>query len=126
MPIRASTTFAGGQILEAAECNDGWSGLLDDLAGRNGAVEREDSFIILRGNGSRYFGLPSGTTGQRTGSPQPGYLRFNITLDHAEYWNGATWRNLINDVSVVIYANLNANGYVGAGANMVSRGNHQH
>ena len=69
------------------------------------------------------MGIPSGTTAQRPGNPSPGYLRSNTTLARFEYWNESVWRNLINDDSVVTYGNLDANGDVGDGANMVSRGN---
>ena len=37
-----------------------------------------------------YFSLPSGTTDQRPGAPQGGYMRFNTTLDSVEYYNSIT------------------------------------
>ena len=39
--------------------------------------------------GSAY--LPSGTTGQRDGSPAAGYLRFNSTTTSFEGYNGSAW-----------------------------------
>jgi hypothetical protein len=35
--------------------------------------------------------MPSGTTGQRDGSPVAGYLRYNSTLIQFEGYNGTTW-----------------------------------
>lgn len=37
-----------------------------------------------------YFGLPSGTTAQRPGSPANGYTRFNTTLGYPEWYSAAT------------------------------------
>lgn len=35
--------------------------------------------------------LPSGTTAQRDGTPAAGYLRFNVTLNQFEGYNGTAW-----------------------------------
>ena len=35
--------------------------------------------------------LPTGTTGQRDGSPSTGFLRFNTTVSKPEVYNGTTW-----------------------------------
>ena len=35
--------------------------------------------------------IPTGTTGQRDGSPAAGYLRFNSTLSKPEVYNGTAW-----------------------------------
>ena len=56
--------------------------------------------------GSAY--LPSGTTGQRDGSPAAGYLRFNSTTTSFEGYNGSAW------------------GAIGGGGNTVSEGLFEH
>jgi hypothetical protein len=35
--------------------------------------------------------MPTGTTGQRDGTPSAGYLRFNSTLSKPEVYNGTAW-----------------------------------
>lgn len=35
--------------------------------------------------------IPTGTTAERDGSPQTGYLRFNTTLGKPEVYNGTAW-----------------------------------
>jgi hypothetical protein len=44
-----------------------------------------------------YFGMPTGTTAQRPGSPDSGASRFNTTLGFAEYWNGTYWKPLTSN-----------------------------
>jgi hypothetical protein len=38
--------------------------------------------------------LPAGATGDRDGSPNPGYLRFNTTLTAFEGWDGTAWSSV--------------------------------
>ena len=40
--------------------------------------------------------LPSGTTAQRPGSPQEGYVRFNTSISSVEYFDGTQWRDADN------------------------------
>ena len=40
-----------------------------------------------------YFGLPSGTTAQRPGSPTNGMIRYNSTLGTNEIYQGGTWNS---------------------------------
>lgn len=40
--------------------------------------------------------LPVGTTAQRLGSPLTGYIRFNTTINSAEYWSGSSWITVDN------------------------------
>ena len=35
--------------------------------------------------------IPTGTTGERDGSPSTGYFRFNSTLNKAEIYTGSAW-----------------------------------
>ena len=99
---------------------------LDDLAGRNGVIEYEGPLTVLTGGGNRYFQLPAGTTAQQPAGPRPGTMRFNRSLSRGEYWNGSSWRSLIQSLSVITYSAFSANGAVGSGSNQVSRGNHGH
>ena len=45
--------------------------------------------VITSATGSQR--LPTGTTGQRDGSPAAGYLRFNSSLNQFEGYNGTAW-----------------------------------
>lgn len=45
--------------------------------------------------------LPSGTTAQRPGSPQEGYIRFNTSTSTVEYFDGTYWRDSDNIVRTV-------------------------
>ena len=76
--------------------------------------------------GDRYVRLPSGTTMERPSTPLAGYLRYNTTLNIVEFYDGSTWKPLIQTSSVVTRANLNTNGDVGSGAGQVAAGNHSH
>ena len=90
MSIGASRVWSVGEILTAANENIYISDILDDLAGRDGPVQLEDSLEILDGSGGRYFKLPGGTTAQRpTGTAAR--LRFNSTIARAEYHDGSGW-----------------------------------
>ena len=119
--------YGSGAVWRASDLNDGANGPIKDLAGKNGAKGREASLEVLSGaSGDRYVRLPTGSTAQRPGSPQAGYLRFNTTLGAPEFWSGTAWRPLNLTAAVVNFANLNGNGDVGVNANQISRGNHTH
>ena len=123
MSIGASRVWSVGEILTAANENIYISDILDDLAGRDGPVQLEDSLEILDGSGGRYFKLPGGTTAQRpTGTAAR--LRFNSTIARAEYHDGSGWVSF--GAPVITYEALNAAGDVGTGSAQVSAGNHQH
>ena len=38
--------------------------------------------------------LPTGSTGERPGSPSAGYTRWNTTTKEVETWSGSQWINL--------------------------------
>ena len=125
--IRQTHFYGGGQVWRASYLNDNANDPINDLAGKNGKRDREASLEVLSGpDGNRYLRLPTGTTVQRPGSPQVGYLRFNTTTGAPEFWNGTAWRALNLTAAVVNFANLNANGDVGENADQISRGNHTH
>ena len=125
--IRQTHFYGGGAVWRASNLNDGANDPVNDLAGKNGKRDREASLEVLSGpGGNRYVRLPTGTTGQRPGSPQVGYLRFNTTIGAPEFWSGTAWRALNLTVAVVNFANLNSNGGVGVNANQIALGNHTH
>lgn len=52
-------------------------------------------------NDGDYLTIPSGTTAQRPGSPQEGWIRFNTDLGVMEAYNGTSWRPMeFKDVDV--------------------------
>ena len=79
---------------------------------------------MLSGAGSRFLGVPGGTTGQRpTGAEAR--ARYNSSLNVMEFYDGSDWRQVLTDESVT-YTALNANGDVGNGAAQVAPGSHVH
>ena len=119
--------YGSGAVWRASDLNDGANDPINDLIGKNGVKGREASLEVLSGaTGDRYVRLPTGTTAQRPGSPQVGYLRFNTTISAPEFWNGTAWRALNLTAAVVNFANLNSNGGVGVNANQIALGNHGH
>lgn len=43
-----------------------------------------------------FIALPSGTTGQRPGSPSTGMIRYNTTINDTEYYDGTSWNPISN------------------------------
>lgn len=125
LSIGTTRVWVTGETLTAPNMNTYTSNILDDLAGRNGVIEFEDSLGVEDGSaGDRYILLPKGTTAQRPGSPAAGTLRFNTTLEQADIYTGSEWVPLPTDEATFAY--LNAAGYVGAGAQQLAVGNHGH
>ena len=125
LSIGATRVWVDGEVLPAAQMNLYISDLIDDLAGRNGEQELEDSLRILDGTGSRFFGLPGGTTGQRPTNPRPGLVRFSKTNNRVEFHDGTNWQTFL-DTSLLTYAWLNSRGLVGTGATQFAQGSHGH
>jgi len=50
--------------------------------------------VVSKTSGTGSAVMPSGTTGQRDGSPTSGYLRFNTTLTKFEGYNGSAWSSV--------------------------------
>ena len=124
LSIGAARVWAVGEILTAANENTYISDILDDLAGRNGVIQLEDSLEIEDGTGGRYVGLPKGATNQRP-SHGAGRVRFNETLDLPEFSDGSTWKRM-GDAPELTYDTLNDANQVGTGSEQVARGNHSH
>ena len=67
--------------------------VIDDLTFANSTITSTGDFtieaskIVLSGNDS--LTLPSGTTGERNGTPVQGMIRYNTTTGHFEGYNGA-------------------------------------
>lgn len=53
-------------------------------------------------DGSGHLTIPSGTTSERPNSPQEGYVRYNTSLNTAEYYDGTSWRRSDNVVQVSV------------------------
>lgn len=125
--IAATRTFVVGEILSAANMNTFISQLIEQAAGRrNPPLEIEDSVVIQNGTGSRYLGLPRGTTGQRPTVPN-GHtaLRYNTSLSRPEYNAGSGWQTMAPE-GAVTFERLDANNDVGTAANTLAEGNHTH
>ena len=116
--IREVYRFSGGEVVTAAPLNL-VGDVIEDLAGRNGPVEVEDS-VLLTGQATR---LRLGGGSRPAVAPQRGFLRWTGSV--LEWHDGTTWTGVGND-SVVTAAALIANGSVGTGPAQVARGNHSH
>ena len=122
LSIGSTRVWATGEVLTAANMNTFISQILDDLAGRNGVIELDDSISFLS-SATSPLTLPRGTTAQRPSSPSNGMIRYNTTLGQVEFYNG-DWKPLPTDTAT--FADLQANGLVGDGANQFAIGNHTH
>jgi hypothetical protein len=67
---------------------------LVDALGTDGTITDAKSISDKPNSSTGYFDLPSGTTGQRPGSPNTGMVRHNSSLGLIETWNGTTWTGL--------------------------------
>ena len=127
LSIGATRMWVDGELLTASNMNTHLTEVLNDLAGRNGLVELEDSLQLANGTGGNYLRLPGGTTAQRPASPGAGALRFNTTQSAVDVFGLTTgqWGQLL-DSKAVTAANLRASGGVGLTAAQVAPGVHNH
>ena len=92
LSIGTPRLWSVGEILTASNMNTYVSDIEDDLAGRNGVIQFEDSVAILDGTaGNRYIQYPKGTTTQRPTSPANGFRRYNTTLNLFEAYENGAW-----------------------------------
>lgn len=73
--------------------------LVDGL-GADGTITDAKSISDKPNSSTGYFDLPSGTTGQRPGSPTTGMVRHNSSLGLIETWNGTAWTGLGGSATV--------------------------
>jgi len=73
--------------------------LVDGL-GADGTIADAKSISDKPNTSTGYFDLPSGTTGQRPGSPTTGMVRHNSSLGLIETWNGTAWTGLGGSATV--------------------------
>jgi len=126
LSIGTARIWEDSEVLTATNMNLYVSDIIDDLAGRGGEQELEDSLRILDGMaGSRFLGLPAGTTQQRPGTPRAGMMRWNTTNNAVDLHDGTGWRQLL-DTNALNYRALSDRSLVGSGANQVAQGNHSH
>ena len=122
LSIGGTRVWVTGEILTAANMNQYISQVMEDLAGRNGLVEFEDS-ISFPDSATNPIRLPRGTTGQRPANPLNAMMRYNTTLDQVEFYNGS-WTPLPTDAATFSY--LNSQGLIGTGSGQLARGDHSH
>lgn len=126
LSIGTARIWENAEVLTATNMNLYISEIINDLAGRNGEQELEDSLRILDGTaGNRFIGLPSGTTAQRPGSPRAGMLRWNATTNSLDLHDGTAWQQVL-DTNAINYRALADRNLVGSGASQVAQGNHTH
>lgn len=70
-------------------------------------VTVDDSTVVLKTSNTGAAEMPSGTTAQRDGSPNAGYLRFNSTTTGFEGYDGSAWGSIGGGASAggAIYEN---------------------
>ena len=122
LSIGGTRVWVTGEILTAANMNQYISQVMEDLAGRNGLIEFEDS-ISFPDSATNPFRLPRGTTGQRPASPLNAMMRYNTTLNQVEFYNGS-WTPLPTDAATFSY--LNSQGLIGTGPGQLAVGDHGH
>ena len=58
------------------------------------ALTKLDKNLLGFSDDTDFVKLPSGTTGQRPGSPAAGQFRFNTTINDAEVYDGTAWQRM--------------------------------
>ena len=125
LSIGMTRVWVDGETLSATNMNLFISDVIDDLAGRNGVIELEDSLRVLDGaSGDRFMGLPGGTSAQRPAGAA-GRMRWNQDNRAIDIHNGVGWGQVL-DTNVLTFANLMARGLVGTGSSQLARGTHGH
>ena len=79
-------------------------------------IAQTDAGFVAKTSATGAANLPSGTTGQRPGSPSAGQTRFNSTIGFAEYYTGTQWVNYGNISTPSITYLLVAGGGGGGGS----------
>ena len=62
-----------------------------DISGLGTAATTDSTAYVAKTSSTGSAVVPSGTTGQRDGSPNAGYFRFNSTISRFEGFNGSLW-----------------------------------
>lgn len=89
--IGATRVWVVGEILTAANMNTFLSTLIEDLAGRNGAVLLEGPLEVVGGAGG-YFRAPSLTTVQRDNlTPVDGFQVYNSDDNQMQFRENGAW-----------------------------------
>jgi len=89
--IGATRVWVVGEILTAANMNTFLSTLIEDLAGRNGAILLEGPLEVV-GGASGYFRAPSLTTVQRDAlTPVDGFQVYNSTDNQMQFRENGAW-----------------------------------
>ena len=120
MPVANVRDFVDNTVLSASHLNEGLGGPVNDLAGRRGPIELENSLYLPDGSVLR---LPSNAS--RPATAEAGDVIFNSTADTLDYYDGSVWRSLLNS-NAVNYANLRTSGGVGTSSSQVAPGQHTH
>jgi hypothetical protein len=63
-------------------------------------IAQTDAGFVDQTSATGAANLPSGTTGQRPGSPVAGMQRFNATTGYMEYYNGTSWEQIASPYQV--------------------------
>jgi hypothetical protein len=78
--------FTAGDIIEVRPIAELWRERVDK------AGDTMTGDLTMSGTGQ--IKVPSGTTGQRSGSPAAGMVRFNSTLNEFEGYDGTQWASI--------------------------------
>ena len=119
MTIARTRIWAGGSLLTEQQMNRDLSGILDDLAGRNGPIELEDGFDIP--GSDRYILLPrrDGVGGLNTAE---GGLIYDNDNDRLRVSDGTTYQTVrVDPLNLQTIAGL-----LGTTATTIAEGNHTH
>jgi hypothetical protein len=95
-----------------------------------GALQEVISESVYKTGNTGSAGIPSGTTGERDGTPAAGYFRFNNSLGKFEGYNGSAWGSVGggatgggSDEWAVEHSNTVTQSYtITAGKNVISAG----
>ena len=119
MTIARTRVWAGGSLLTTLQMNRDVSGILDDLAGRDGAIQLEDGFDVAGSDG--YILLPrrDGVSGLNLAE---GGLIYDNDTNRLRVTDGTTYQTVrtepINSANIA--------GIIGTTATTIAEGNHTH
>jgi hypothetical protein len=85
-------------------------------------IAQTDAGFVAKTSSTGAANIPSGTTGERPGSPSAGQTRFNSTTGFSEYWTGSLWASYGNISPPSITYLLVAGGGGGGGSGGANSG----
>ena len=89
--ISGLTLASGASATQELEVNDSLTSKKITVAQLLAYMEANIDVFVAKTSATGSGVIPSGTTGERDGTPYAGYFRFNVDTDKFEGYNGTAW-----------------------------------